>query len=78
MKIELNKDILDRLMADAAMANCTVMLEVTSQGAILTLTKATTVTGASDLGRTTILSRWMDKNNPKADHDIAKTFRSLP
>ena len=79
MKIELNKAIIDRLMADAALGNCTVILEVTSQGAVLTLRKDSIVAGSgSSLGRQTMLSRWIDKNNPDADHDITKAFHALP
>ena len=76
--MNFNETMLAGLIADADQADCSITLEITSQGAILTLKKDTTVTGTTDLARQTILTRWLDRNNPDLNHDITKAFRSLP
>ena len=76
--MNLNKEMLDGLIADAIAGNCTIELSVTSQGATLVLRKGTVVTGTTDLSRTTILSRWLDKNDPELNHKVTKAFHSLP
>lgn len=78
MNINLDKKLLDGLIEDAARVQATIVLEVSSQGAVMTLRKDTTVAGTTDLSRQTILTRWLDRNNREVNHDIVKAFHSLP
>lgn len=75
--MKLNQTMIKALIAQAAAAECQIFLDITSQGVMLKLSKASSPPGDAGLSKCTQASRWIDRNNPEIGHAIERTFREV-